>query len=95
MVHQLISCLCICGLLLVVVVVVVVVVFIIQCPGGSVHPVCVDLADWQKTQAAVKSLGNVDLLVNNAGVTSIESALDVTPDIFDKYVDTSLNKLID
>jgi len=49
-----------------------------------VHPVCVDLADWQKTQAAIKSVGNVDLLVNNAGVTSIESALDVTADSFDK-----------
>ena len=48
------------------------------------HPVCVDLADWQKTQAAIKSVGNVDLLVNNAGVTSIESALDVTADSFDK-----------
>ena len=45
-----------------------------------------DLVDWQKTQSAVQSLGHIDFLVNNAGVTAIETILDVTSDSFDRHV---------
>jgi len=49
----------------------------------DVHAVCVDLTDWHKTQSAVKSLGHIDLLVNNAGVTEVLPFTDVTADGFD------------
>jgi len=49
----------------------------------DVHAVCVDLTDWHKTQSAVKLLGHIDLLVNNAGVTEILPFTDVTMDGFD------------
>lgn len=46
----------------------------------------VDLQDWEQTAEAVKSIGQVDLLVNNAAVASLESFLDVTPESFDRYL---------
>jgi len=44
----------------------------------------VDLTDWQTTQQAVKSLGPIDLLVNNAGITEILPFTEVTEDGFDR-----------
>jgi len=52
----------------------------------DVHAVCVDLTDWQKTQSAVKSLGHIDLLVNNAGVIELLPFTDVPVDSFDWQV---------
>ena len=40
--------------------------------------------DWQSTQSVVKSLGDIDLLVNNAGVTELTPFIDVTSDVFDR-----------
>lgn len=53
-----------------------------QCP--SIVPVCVDLADWEATEAALQGVGPIDLLVNNAACTSLQPFLEVTPDQFDK-----------
>lgn len=50
---------------------------------GDIRPVCVDLSDWHNAQSAVKSLGPVDLLVNNAGVVDNNPFVDVTVDNFD------------
>ena len=47
---------------------------------------CVDLTDWENTQNAVKSLGNIDLLVNNAAIIDPAPFLDVTEDSFDRQV---------
>ena len=55
---------------------------------------CVDLVDWENTQRAVQSLGPIDLLVNNAGITEIVPFLDVTMDGFDRQVAASLNNLL-
>ena len=44
---------------------------------------CVDLGDWNASRAAVAGVGEVDLLVNNAGVAKLDRFLDVTPDDFD------------
>lgn len=52
----------------------------------EIHIVCVDLTDWQATQKAVEDIGHIDLLVNNAGVSVLESFLDIKPESFDKYV---------
>ncbi|XP_061520083.1 LOW QUALITY PROTEIN: L-xylulose reductase [Phycodurus eques] len=53
-----------------------------ECP--SVVPVCVDLADWQATEAAIRDVGPVDLLINNAACAVLQPFLEVTPDQFDQ-----------
>ncbi|XDV45156.1 hypothetical protein PO909_013295 [Leuciscus waleckii] len=52
-----------------------------ECP--SIKPVCVDLSDWDATAQALKDVGPVDLLVNNAACASLQPFLEVTPDQFD------------
>jgi NAD(P)-dependent dehydrogenase (short-subunit alcohol dehydrogenase family) len=47
-----------------------------QCAGG--------VAD------AIRGLGGLDLLINNAGVEEVRSSLDVTEDLWDRIVDTNL-----
>ena len=47
---------------------------------------CVDLTDWENTQNAVKWLGDVDLLVNNAGINELSPFLDITPEQFDRQI---------
>lgn len=60
-----------------------------QCP--SIKPVCVDLSDWEATDRALKDIGPVDLLVNNAAYAKLQPFLEVTPDQFDMWViETSL-----
>ncbi|XP_041939625.1 L-xylulose reductase isoform X1 [Alosa sapidissima] len=54
---------------------------VLECP--SVRPVCVDLSDWEATEAALKDVGPVDLLVNNAAYASLQPFLEVTPEQFD------------
>ncbi|XP_036403186.1 L-xylulose reductase [Megalops cyprinoides] len=54
---------------------------LLECP--NIKPVCVDLADWEATDAALKDLGPVDLLVNNAACAPLQSFLEVTPEKFD------------
>lgn len=53
-----------------------------ECPG--MEAVCVDLADWSATEAALRSIGPVDLLVNNAGVALLQPFLEVTEEAFDQ-----------
>ena len=55
---------------------------LLQCP--SIRPVCVDLTDWEATEAALVGVGPVDLLVNNAACAILQPFLDVTPEQFDK-----------
>lgn len=50
----------------------------------SIHPVCVDLTDWNATQKAIDAIGPIDLLVNNAGVAILQPFLDVEQDAFDQ-----------
>jgi len=44
----------------------------------------IDVADWAKTRELVGSLGNIDLLVNNAGVASLAPAEDASEEEFDR-----------
>ncbi|MBN3300583.1 DCXR reductase, partial [Amia calva] len=53
-----------------------------ECP--AIQPVCVDLSDWDATAKALKSIGPVDLLVNNAACAILQPFLEVTPEAFDK-----------
>jgi len=56
----------------------------------SIHPVCVDLADWEATRKAVEALPPIDLLVNNAAVAVSLSLLDTDPETFDNYISVNV-----
>ncbi|KAH9361384.1 hypothetical protein HPB48_005233 [Haemaphysalis longicornis] len=60
----------------------------------NVIPVAVDLADWNATKRALADVGDVDLLVNNAGITELDLFGDIAPETIDKQVqprDPALN----
>ena len=57
--------------------------FLFQFGGEQVVPVCVDVLDIAKTRDEPKDIGPVDLLVNNAGVSTLQSFLEVTPEDYD------------
>ncbi len=46
--------------------------------------VCIDVSDIEAAKKEVERLGPIHLLVNNAGVTEIQSFLEVTPEAYDK-----------
>lgn len=46
-----------------------------ECPG--IDTVVVDLSNWQATRDAIEKIGAVQLLVNNAAVTSVKPFLEV------------------
>ncbi len=48
------------------------------------HCVFCDLSDWNVARQTVQKLGPIDLLVNNAGVGSLQNFLDITEEEFDK-----------
>uniref|UniRef100_A0A0K8RFP6 Putative diacetyl reductase/l-xylulose reductase n=1 Tax=Ixodes ricinus TaxID=34613 RepID=A0A0K8RFP6_IXORI len=50
----------------------------------SIETVCVDLSDWHATAAALSKVGDVDLLVNNAGITKLDLFGDIQPETVDK-----------
>ena len=60
--------------------------FLFQFGGEQVVPVCVDVLDITETRNKLKDVGPVDLLVNNAGVSTLQSFLEVTPEDYDKWV---------
>lgn len=51
---------------------------------GVLEIISVDLSDWKATENALKDIGNVDLLVNNAGYGGLESISEVTEKEVDK-----------
>ncbi|XP_066469695.1 L-xylulose reductase [Tiliqua scincoides] len=59
-----------------------------ECPG--IQTLCVDLGDWEATEAALSTLGDIDLLVNNAGVALLQPFLEVTKEAFDRSVSVNL-----
>lgn len=50
----------------------------------NVIPVAVNLADWDATKRALADVGDVDLLVNNAGITELDLFGDISPETIDK-----------
>ncbi|XP_029454910.1 L-xylulose reductase [Rhinatrema bivittatum] len=63
-----------------------------ECPGIEV--VCVDLADWDATETAVRAVGVVDLLVNNAAVAVLEPFLEVTKEAVDTSFDVNVKSVL-
>ena len=55
-----------------------------SCQLKGIIPVCLDVSDVDAVQKTLSSVGRVDMLVNNAGVTSLQSFLDVSPSEYDK-----------
>lgn len=44
----------------------------------SVQTIAVDLTNWKATEDALKNIGNIDFLVNSAGVAFLEPAAEIT-----------------
>ena len=49
-----------------------------ECPGMEM--INVNLQDWTNSREAIQQAGNIDLLVNNAGVVNMTGVLDVSED---------------
>jgi NAD(P)-dependent dehydrogenase (short-subunit alcohol dehydrogenase family) len=66
----------------------------IEKAGGRAHPFQVDVTSRQGVDGAVteveSTLGAVDFLVNNAGITIIKPYLDHTDEDFDRMIDVNL-----
>ena len=45
---------------------------------------CVDLTDWEATKTAVENLGDIDLLVNTAGVQWLKPFVDTDEETIDR-----------
>jgi len=60
----------------------------------SIHPVCVDLADWSATRAAVEALPPIDLLVNNAAILRNDSFFEMNPETFDSLMDVNVKAIL-
>uniref|UniRef100_A0A8D0L5G3 Dicarbonyl and L-xylulose reductase n=1 Tax=Sphenodon punctatus TaxID=8508 RepID=A0A8D0L5G3_SPHPU len=59
-----------------------------ECPG--IQTLCVDLGDWEATEATLNTVGAVYLLVNNAAVALLQPFLEVTKEAFDRSFDVNL-----
>jgi len=65
-----------------------------ECPPGTIHPICVDLADWAATRAEVSKILPIDGLVNNAAVAALDSFFNVKPEDFDKLFNVNVKAVI-
>ncbi|XP_031352943.1 L-xylulose reductase-like isoform X4 [Photinus pyralis] len=52
--------------------------------GKSIKVISVDLADWELTRKTLGNIGDVDLLVNNAGFNILEPMINVTESHIDQ-----------
>ena len=70
------------------------VVAAIEAAGRRAVPVAMDVSVVDQCAGgvadAVRGLGGLELLVNNAGVEEVRPSLDVTEDLWDRIVDTNL-----
>ncbi|XP_044275865.1 L-xylulose reductase [Varanus komodoensis] len=63
-----------------------------ECPGIQI--LCVDLADWEATEAALSQVGDTDLLVNNAAVALLQPFLEVTKEAFDRSFSVNVRAVL-
>jgi NAD(P)-dependent dehydrogenase (short-subunit alcohol dehydrogenase family) len=65
----------------------------IEAEGGDAHVVALDVTDHDSIRAAVAhtetEMGTIDILVNNSGVATTQSLLEVEPDDFDYVFDVN------
>lgn len=62
--------------------------------NDRIEPVVCDLSNWDDTEKVIGALGPVDLLVNNAGTTSLENFVDVSKDEFQRVFDLNVRAVI-
>ncbi|XP_061564430.1 L-xylulose reductase [Cololabis saira] len=60
----------------------------------SITPVLLDLGDWGATDRALRDLGPVDLLVNNAATANLQPFLEVDPDSFDQLFSVNVKAVL-
>jgi NAD(P)-dependent dehydrogenase (short-subunit alcohol dehydrogenase family) len=65
------------------------VVVLARTPGAGV--ICCDVGDREQVDAAFAQVGELDVLVNNAGVSVRSPALDISPDQWDQVLATNLS----
>ncbi len=63
---------------------------LIAAAGGRAIPVVFDVADVDGTQAAIALLGEIHVLINNAGREEVRAALDVDAALWDRIADVNL-----
>ncbi|CAF2628652.1 unnamed protein product [Rotaria sp. Silwood2] len=62
--------------------------------NNNIIPVCVDLSDWKATKEAIKPHLPIQLLVNNAAVSILDSFLEVKPEDFDTLFNVNVRSII-
>lgn len=60
----------------------------------EVETVCLDVSNWKETENAIKGLGDIDLLVNNAGVLSLQSIGCITEEEFDRCFSINVKAVV-
>lgn len=53
-----------------------------------------DISNWKETEKLIKSLGSFDLLVNNAGVSSLQCIGEVTEEEFDRVFAVNVKAVV-
>ncbi|KAF8770667.1 L-xylulose reductase-like [Argiope bruennichi] len=60
----------------------------------AIEIVSVDVANWKETENVVKRLGPIDLLVNNAGIASLEEVGKITEESFDNVFAVNVKAVV-
>ena len=62
-----------------------------ECPGTST--LCLDISDWDKTRSAMETIGDIDLLVNNAGTAQLNPFLQASKEEFDLMMNVNVKAI--
>ncbi|CAG9839723.1 unnamed protein product [Diabrotica balteata] len=57
-------------------------------------PLELDITDWKQTEKALQNIGQIDLLVNNAGMGWLKSMMDITEEDIDSVMGVNIKALI-
>ncbi|VDH97055.1 L-xylulose reductase [Mytilus galloprovincialis] len=56
---------------------------------SSIETRCLDIGNWDNTRKVIEDIGQVDLLVNNAGISKRQTVLEVTEEFIDEHFDVN------
>jgi NAD(P)-dependent dehydrogenase (short-subunit alcohol dehydrogenase family) len=60
----------------------------------NIHPICVNLLNWEQTQQAILNITPLDHLVNNAGVFAGDCILKMTEDALDRVLGVNFKAIV-